>query len=53
MGKSMWFHKGFGCVDQIFTLKVVGEKAMEFNLSLYLAFMDLRKVYNTVNWEAL
>ena len=47
------FCKGRGCVDQIFTLRVLAEKAKEFNTSLYLAFVNLRKAYDSVNWQAL
>ena len=37
------FRKGHGCIDQIFSLRVLAEKAGEFNTSLYFAFVDLRK----------
>ena len=30
------FHSGRGCVDQMFTLRVLAEKAREFNTPLYL-----------------
>ena len=36
------FRKGHGCIDQIFTLRILAEKAREFNTPLYLAFVDLR-----------
>ena len=39
-------------MDQIFTLRVLAEKASEFNTSVYLAFIDLRKAYHSVNQEA-
>ena len=44
---------GRGCIDQIFALRVLAEKAREFNTPLYLAFVDLRKAYDSVDWEAL
>ena len=47
------FRKGRGCVDQIFTLGIQAEKAREYNTSLYLAFVDLRKAYDSVSHEAL
>ena len=47
------FRKGRGCVDQIFTLRIQSEKAREYNTSLYLAFVDLRKAYDSVSCEAL
>ena len=45
-------HKS-GCVDQIFTLRVLAEKAREFNSSFHLAFVDLSKAYGSVKQEAL
>ena len=44
---------GSGCVDQIFTLKQVGEKARENKRRVYVGFMDLEKEYDRVNREAL
>ena len=42
-----------GCVDQIFTLKQIGEKAREKKCSVYVGFIDLEKAYDRVNREAL
>ena len=47
------FRKGRGCADQIFSLCILAEKAREFNTSLYLAFVDLRKAYDSVNRDTL
>ena len=47
------FRRGRGCIDHIFTLRTLAEKAREFNTTLYLSFVDLRKAYDSVNWEAL
>ena len=47
------FREGRGCVDQIFTLKQIGEKAREKKRSVYVGFMDLEKAYDRVNREAL
>ena len=44
--------QGEGCVDQIFTLKQIGDKAREKN-AVYVCFIDLEKVYDRVNREAL
>ena len=41
------------CVDQIFTLKQIGEKAQETKCRVYVGFIDLEKVYNSVNMEGL
>ena len=40
---------GNGCVDQIFTLKQVGEKALERKCRVYVGFIDLKKAYDRVN----
>ena len=40
-------------IDQIFTLKQIGEKAREIKCRVYVGFMDLEKVYDGVNMEAL
>ena len=47
------FWKGRGCIDQIFAIRVLAEKAREFNTPLFLLFVDLRKAYDSVNREAL
>ena len=47
------FRKGRGCVDQVFSLRILAEKAREFNTPLFLAFVDLRKAYDSVNRDAL
>ena len=47
------FRTGRGCVDQIFNLRILAEKAREFNTPLFLSFVDLRKAYDSVNREAL
>ena len=45
----MGFRAGSGCVDQIFTLKQIGEKKCR----MYVGFMDLEKAYDRVNREVL
>ena len=47
------FGEGRGCVDQIFTLKQIDEKAQEKKRRVYVDFMDLEKAHDTVNKEAL
>ena len=47
------FRKGRGCIDQVFSLRVLAEKAREYNAPLYLCFVDLRKAYDSVNRDAL
>ena len=46
------FRAGRGYVDQIFTLKQIGEKARE-KKAVYVGFIDMEKSYNRVNKEAL
>ena len=41
-----------GGVNQVFTLKQIGEKANN-KKSVYVSFMDPEKVYDRVNREAL
>ena len=40
------FRAGRGCVDQIFTLKQIDEKAREKKGRVYVDFMDLEKAYD-------
>ena len=46
------FRAGRGCVDQIFTLKQIGEKTQEKKRRVYVGFIDLEKVYDRVKREA-
>ena len=46
------FRAGKGCVDQIFTLKRIGEKAKEKKRRLYVGIIDLEE-YNRINREGL
>ena len=47
------FRAGRGCVDQIFTIKQIGEKAWEKKRRVYMGFIDLEKAYDRVNREVL
>ena len=42
-----------GCVDQVFCLLILMEKACEFCTPLYLCFADLTKAYDSINMSAL
>ena len=44
---------GKGCLDQIFSVKQIGEKAREKKCRAYVGFMDLEKACEWVNREAL
>ena len=45
--------QGEGCVDQIFTLKQIGEKAREKKRRVYVVFIDSEKAHNRINRETL
>ena len=44
---------GRGCVDHIFTLKQIDEKACEKKCRVYMGFIDLEKGFGRFNREAL
>jgi hypothetical protein len=39
-------HKGRSCIDAIFVIKQIMEKRREYNLPLFLFFLDYEKAYN-------
>ena len=47
------FRVGRVCVDQIFTLKQIGEKSQDKKCTVYVGFMDLGKAYDKFNREVL
>ena len=47
------FRKGKGCIDQIFTVKMVAEKYLAKGRKMYAAFMDLEKAYDRIDWTGL
>ena len=47
------FRKGRGCTDQLFSLRVLIEKAREYHHPLYICFVDLRKAYDSVSRTTL
>ena len=44
--KQGGFTAGMGCVDQMFTLSQIGEKAKEKKCRVYVGFIDLGKAYD-------
>ena len=52
-GEQGGFRVEMNCVDQISTLKQIGEKAREKKRRVYVGFIDLEKAYDRVNREAL
>ena len=47
------FRAGRGCVDMIFCVRQLVEKAIEHNTKVFLLFVDLRKAYDSVPRAAL
>ena len=47
------FRSGRWCVNQIFALKQLDEKAREKKLRVYVRFMDLKKAYDRGNRKSL
>ena len=47
------FRKGRGCADQLFSLRMLMERAREYHTPLFLCFVDLKKAYDSVNRDAL
>ena len=54
---QLGFRKNKGCTDAIFALRQLIEKSIEFNETLYLAFVDQEKAFDRVDrnklWEIL
>ena len=47
------FRKGRSTTDNIFTLNAVVEKSFQMNSKVYVAFIDFKKAYDTVNRKLL
>ncbi|XP_069947548.1 RNA-directed DNA polymerase from mobile element jockey isoform X1 [Cherax quadricarinatus] len=47
------FRKGRGCVDQVFTVKHISEQYLDKAKEVFVAFMDLEKVYDRVDRGAM
>ena len=47
------FRRGRGCVDQVFAVRHVCEKAIERGTEVVWAFMDVEKAYDRVDSSAL
>jgi hypothetical protein len=56
-GKLLEQQPGFrtnrSTMDQVFILKILMEKNIEFNKPLHMCFIDIRKAYDFVNREPL
>ena len=50
----MWLSvRAVDALTKCFSLRVLAEKAREYNTPLYLCFVDLRKAYDSVSRDAL
>ena len=47
------FRRGRGCADQLFSLRMLMEKAREYHQPIYVCFIDLKKAYDSVHRESL
>ena len=47
------FRKGRGCIDQIFALRNIIEQCIEWNVPLYINFIDFKKAFDSVHRESL
>jgi sorting nexin-29 len=47
--KQCGFHKGRSCIDAIIVIKKLIEKRREYNLPLFLLFLDYEKAYDRVD----
>lgn len=47
------FRPGFGCDDQLLTMTLVWEKCNEFQLPLWVAAVDFRKAFDTVEHDSM
>ena len=47
------FRKGRSCVDQLFTVRQLGEKIIEKNKRMLMVCVDLEKAYDSVDRELL
>ena len=47
------FRKGRGCIDQIFALRNIIEQCIEWNVPLYINFIDFKKAFDSVHRERL
>ena len=47
------FCRGRGCADQLFSLRMLMEKAREYNHPINVCFIDLKKAYDLVNRDSL
>lgn len=47
------FRKGYSTVDHLLTMKILIERANEYNIPLYIAFVDFEKVFDSIEHWAV
>ena len=47
------FRKGWGCTDQIFTLRNIIEQCTEWQRQLYINYVDFEKAFDNIHRESL
>ena len=47
------FRKGYSTCDHLLTMKILVERANEYNISLLMAFVDFEKAFDTVEHWAI
>jgi len=47
------FRKGRSCMDCIFSASQIIEKLIEFNIPIYIAFIDFKKAFDSVDRDKL
>lgn len=53
MSKQASSCEGQSCTDQIATMHIIVEQSIEWNLSLYINFVDYEKAFDSVDRETL
>ena len=51
--EQMGFRKKVETRDQIFNIRMIMEKAREFNIPLYMAFIDFKRAFDSVRHTAI
>lgn len=46
------FRKGWGCIDQMFTLRNIIEQCSEWNAPLFINFIDFKKAFDSVHHKS-
>ena len=47
------FRQDRGCIDHIATLRIIVEQSMEFDLSLYIKFVEYEKAFDSIDRDTL